>query len=301
MRRLRDALLVASFDLGAALRSRRALVLIGLYLAGACASALLFTEILGEVENAVAAQIGVAATRRPGTMSGAIMDSPELREVLSGLVGDGELVGSLLTIPPLALFYGWVVFTFTPVMVAIGSSDAIVSDLASGACRFSLVRTDRLSWVAGKLIGQVAVIGVAIAAGGAGVFAVGAIRLARFAPVDTALWLVRLGARGWLYSFAWLGAVLGASLLTRTSTRARGLALMVLLVFGIGGVALSSDLIREKAPVLADLVLLLLPRAHRLDLWRPALVDRLPALVMLPALGIGWFSLGCRRFLRKDA
>ena len=75
MRTLRDALVVAGFDLFESLRSRKVLVLLTLYLAGASAAAGIFVTVLREIENTVARTLAVGETSKPGTMTAQVMDS----------------------------------------------------------------------------------------------------------------------------------------------------------------------------------------------------------------------------------
>ncbi len=298
---LRDSLVVAAFDLFESLRSRKVIVLLTLYLAGASAAAGLFVTLLRELENTVARSLAVGTTDRPGVMTEELMRSEQLRDVLHGLVGDASLVDALISVPPLALFYGWLALTAVPILVVLTSGDAIAGDLGSGACRFALFRTDRLSWAVGKLLGQATLMGVGVLAGAFGVWVVGFGFMARFEALDTAWWLLRLGGRAWIHGFAWLGGVLAVSQLTRSTTRATGGALFLLIAVGTTGLVLQSPWAVEYAPVLSETLFQLLPRAHRLDLWRPTLAERLPGMVMLLALGVSWFALGHIRFARRDA
>ena len=301
MSRFRDALVVAGFDLQDSLRSRKVLVLLTLYMAGAAAATGLFVTLLREIENTMADALSVASTDKPGTMTQSLMESEQFLDVLGGLVGDPELAVALIALPPIALFYGWLALTFVPILACLTSGDAVASELGSGSARFALTRTDRLRWALGKLLGQAALMGVGIFAGAIGVWVIGYAFLASFAPVDTAWWLVRLGGRAWVHGFAWLGAVMAVSQLTRSTYKALGGSLLVLIGVGIVGAVLDSWWVMERWPVVAETILLLFPRAHRMDLWRPDLLDRLPAMVMLLALGVTWFSIGHLRFARRDA
>jgi hypothetical protein len=300
VRRIRDALVVAEQDLAESLRSRKALVLLGLYLAGALAACGIFVRVLQEVETVVADQLRVAHTSKPGTMTRALMESDELQDVLTGLIGDPVLAAELVRIPPMALFYGWVALTFVPALVAMTSSDAIAGELATGSARFALVRTDRTSWAVGKLIGQASLIGVGISLGAVGAYVVGWSGLLTFEPTDTAVWLARLSIRAWVYSIAWLGIVMGAGQLTRSVPGARGLGLLALVLLGTASVALGSPFVMDKAPILAPTVHQLLPGAHQLDLWRPDLALRMTAIGALITIGLAAFALGHQRLLRVD-
>ena len=117
MRAIRDALLVASFDLFESVRSRKFLALLVLHVLGAVVSTLVFVKILAEFETVLATQLGVAETAKPGTMTEELMNSPETLEVLTGLMQDAELAKELVSVPPLALFYGWIALFVLPALV----------------------------------------------------------------------------------------------------------------------------------------------------------------------------------------
>jgi hypothetical protein len=204
-------------------------------------------------------------------------------------------------VPALALLYGWLAFTFVPVLVVLTSADTIAAERASGALRFAIVRTDRLSWAVGRLAGQAALMAVGIVAGAAAVWVVGIFAWSGFTPGPTAWWLVRMAGRAWIHGLAYLGLTLGMSQLVRGANAARALALGALLFCGILRLLLEWDRVTDLFPVVAPVVAALLPGSHTLDLWRPAFLDRLPALVALAAFGVATFALGHRRFARSDA
>lgn len=301
MRALRDALLVAGFELGDALRSRRVIALFVLYVAGAMAAAGTFVSLLEELEGTLAAELGVASTARPGALTDALMASQQLHDILAELTGDPALVDALVSLPLLALVYAWAAFTFVPALVTFTACDAVAADVATGACRFSLVRTSRLAWAAGKLAGQGALLGFGILGGAAGTWVVGAFSLDGFAHLDSAWWLLRLGLRAWWNGLPYLGLAIGVSLVVRTANGARALALIALIGVGVLDTALAASRVRERAPALLDTLRQLLPGAHTMALWRPELLERLPALVMQGALAAAFFCLGYAIFARRDA
>ena len=299
--RLRDTLVVARFDLAESLRSRRALVLLLLFIAGSMAAAGVFVTVLREIENTLAAQLLVASVDSPGAMTDRMMQSPELLDVLGGLLRDRDLASQLLTVPPLALFYGWVATFFGPALVVFTCGDAIASEVQSGSARFALFRTDRLSWASGKLMGQALLLLVGMLAGAGGVWLVGFGWLGHFVALDNAVWLLRLALRAWVYALSFLGLCMGVSQVLRTRWWALGASLALTLGVLVGGRVLDTSWAVEQAPILAPTLAQLFPGAHRVDLWRPELADRLPALVLLPALGAAWFYLGHLVFRRRDA
>ncbi|MCZ7680695.1 MAG: hypothetical protein M5U28_18765 [Sandaracinaceae bacterium] len=182
MRTLRDALVLAAFDLGESLRSRKGARAARALVAGAVAATLIFTEVLQKVEEELAAQLLVARTTdTPGSLTAAVMESPELRRVLARLVRDEELAAELVRIPPIALLYGWVALTFGPVFVVLTSSDAIASEVASGSVRFSAL-PHRSRGVGAQLLGRRPWLAASIALGGLAAWITGWARLTSFAP-----------------------------------------------------------------------------------------------------------------------
>lgn len=301
MNALRDAWVVAHFDLGESLRSRRALIFLVLYVAGAIGATIIFTEVLQQVEEQLAEQLLVARTDQPGSLTQAVMESPELHSVLANLVRDSELATRLLRIPPIALVYHWIALTFAPLFVAFTSSDAISSEVATGSVRYALSRTSRSAWAAGKLLGQSALLAVGLALGAVGAWVTGWVQLASFEPILTLGWLARYAGTAFLFAFAHLGMVMGVSQLTRSVPWSRALALLTLVAAFGGHGWLARDRVREEAPVLVDTVRQIFPAAHRLDLWRPEWSETAPAALLLITLGISAFALGHQRFLRRDA
>ncbi len=89
---------------------------------------------------------------------------------------------------------------------------------------------------------------------------------------DTAYWLLRICGRAIVYSFAYLGMVMWASQVARTSARAGGLALILLFLNWLAGTVLQSEWVEEQAPALMHALAKLVPAGHSLGLWHPDLV-----------------------------
>ncbi len=212
-----------------------------------------------------------------------------------------DLALSLLSVPPLALLYGWVALTFGPVFVVLTSGDAIASELSSGSARFALARSERSAWALGKLLGQALLLLAGILAGALASYVTGFVQLASFPLMDTALWMLRYALSAFVYGFAFLGLALGTSQLTRSVPWSRAMAVLALAGVSAAAGVLGRDDVRERAPVLADSLRQFFPGAHRLDLWRPELADSGPALAVLVALGFAYFLAGHVRFARRDA
>ena len=299
---LRDVAIVAGHELADALRSRRVLTFALLFVGGAVAGTLVFVELLESMEATVAHALALSGGGKPGAVTQELMRSDQFIDALTNLVGDERLARELSGLPPLALFYGWIGLAALPMLIMLTASDCISSELANGALRFSLLRTARLSFSAGKLLGQMLLVLVGIASGAFAVLITGYFALANFEVGRNALWLSLLSLRIAWYAFAYVGIGVGISHLTRTVPLARGLALASLLVFSlISNVLRHVRWVREHAAASADAVLQLIPRTHLLDLWRPSFYERLPSIAMLTALGILYFALGFAFRARRDA
>ncbi len=297
VKRLRSIGLVAGFDLLESLRSRKAIALLLLYLIASVSGSAIFIHVLGELRDRVGQELGVMGT----LATQALLQSEQLVELIGDLVGDRSLARTLLSLPVLALFYGWFSMTFIPLLVVLTSADSIASEIASGSVRYSLFRTDRLSWALGKLVGQLCLMTLGVLLGAAGSYALGLALYDGFAPLETAWWIARLAARSIVYGFAYLGVALCASQLVRTRAMARGLGLLLLFACWVAGTVLRIPSLNEWAPQVVSAVRHLFPNAHSLDLWRPALLDRGSAMAALVLIGLGFFALGFWRLARRDA
>jgi len=294
-------MLVAGFDLMESLRSRKALVLLALYVAGSIGASYIFLEALSSIEDVAAEQLRVATTNQPGAMTDSLMQSEQFLDMVTNLVDDRELAESLVSVPAMALFYGWMSLTFAPILVTLTSSDAISSELGSGSVRFALFRTDRLSWALGKLAGQTALLGLGVYGGALAAFLVGFSQMTGFDAAGTGWWLARISLRSWAFGFAWLGLTMGISQLTRSTARARAGALLALFGAALGNAWLSGFWMQQNAKVLGETLAQLFPQAYRIALWQPDLMDRGPAMVMCIALGGLYFAAGHAVFSRRDA
>ncbi|MBK7585917.1 MAG: ABC transporter permease subunit [Myxococcales bacterium] len=287
--------LVASFDLLESLKSRKAVVLLSLYMVGALGASGIFIRLLGIVRERLAEEVGQAIDTKM------LMENPGMARLLGSLTGDAEVGRAVASIPPIAIFYGWLAMNFVPLLVLFTSADAISGDVASGAVRYSLFRTDRLSWAIGKLIGQTCLMALGVLVGALACWATGMIWLDGMPPVDSAVWLLRISGRAIIYSFAYLGMVMCASQLTRTNARAGGLALLLTFVSSLAGSIFQADLVVEQAPGLFRVLSKLVPAGHHLALWHPGLVQSGSAMFGLISIGLAFFALGFWRFSTRDA
>lgn len=299
MTNVRNVGLVAGFDLYESLRSRKAIALILLYVVIAVGGTAIFASIVNKIFEQLSENLGQELGPE---MIDKLLDSKPVLELVTKLAGNDEaLARELLTIPPLALFYGWLTTTFMPLVVVLSSADAVSSEVVSGSARFALFRVDRLGWALGKLLGQTLLMVVGIAVGALACYGIGVLALDHIAAGKTAWWLARMSFRGTFYGFAYLGIAMCASQLVRSNAAARALAIGLAFIASVLGAVFSAPALRAKAPAVIDAIHQLFPNAHSIALYRPELAGRLLGTGALVAIGLAWFSLGYWRFQGRDA
>ncbi len=295
MNRLRSIRLVAAFDLRESLSSRKAVVLIALYALGALGASALFIRALTGIQQKLEEDLGQKVD------IATVMAGPGVAKIAGALAGDAQVAEALVAIPPMALFYGWLAMSFVPLLVIFTSADAVAGDLASGAVRYSLFRTDRISWAVGKLIGQTCLMAVGTVVGAIACFGIGAVWLDGMPLADTAYWLLRMSGRTILYGFPYLGMVMCATQIARTSIRAGGLALALAFAASLAGGLVQAEPIATRAPDMFRALSKLFPNGHYLQLWHPGVVESVGAAVGLIVIGLAFFALGFLRFQGRDA
>lgn len=297
-RSMQDVLLIARFELLRALRTRRALAMVLTWLVVCVGGAVLFVQGLAEAEEAVAATLGVPPARWPGTLTEQLRESDGVRRVLRAVTGDAAAVDDVARWPFLAIFNLWLGLLLVPFLAALQASEAVAPDVASRAIRYELLRTGRGEIVAGRLLGQLGLMAVAVAVSLAGVWTVGMTMMARQSPFELAYGLVALGGRSVVFALPYVGVGMAASMVTASPGWARVLALTATAsTWGLYGLAMAA----EEAPWtwLADAVLPLLPPSWMLSFWRLD-TSLLEPVVVCVALGAAWTAVGAMVLARRD-
>lgn len=293
MIRPRTIRLVAAFDLYESIRSKKAIALLVLYTLTALAFCWGFIEVLNRLMAELAERLGEQATAQ-------LLQSEELVDVITDVVDDRTVAKELLSIPPLALFYGALVTNLMPVVIVLTSADCISAEVASGKVRFALFRADRLDWALGKLAGQVLLMCVGILIGAVAAYLLGAALLDTFEPAKTAWWLLVMSWRSMFYGFAYLGMAMCASMLVRSRFVAIVVGLGLFFTVVVAGVIMHIQALIDKAPAIFNALRQVFPRAHATTIFHPSLTTRLPSMLALTAIGAAFFYVGFMRFNRRD-
>lgn len=286
--------IVARFELAEALRSRLVTVVIVLYGAGAAIGAYVFGKALDAAEAAVRDSLGTMNAHAPADL----VREHALPRVIAFLVEDEALERELLSVEPLAIFYGFMALTFVAPMVLVTSGSVHAGDLHSGAARFVLSRCDRLSWALGKALGHAGLLALGVSIGALATLGVAYGRGG--VEASSVLWLLRAAFRAWVYGMAWLGIFSGASLVARAPSRARALCVGLMFSLWVGHDLCQSSTLTAQLPGLEHLVWLF-PAQYADRLWSPRWMQSVPAVLALLALGALGFAIGQALFRRSDA
>ena len=300
MRALRCIWQTAVIEWSGAIRSRRALVLLLLYLASAVLCMNGTISVLGKMEKELASILQLPDSGETGVVSSSLWRSKPFNKVVRSVVGDSPVLADISGRHPVELLYAWFVFFCAPLLTVLVAGTRVSDDLRSGAVRYMLVRETRLEWSLGKFAGQAIMIAVALTASAAGASLVAFCRL----PAGTAAALfpsmLNWGLRAWIYSLAWLGLALGLSHLTRSPGRATALGILAICLFG--ALPPLAELLHSAAgwPAAITHLRMLVPSGAEMSMWRFSAVPLVTGSFHLIILGLSYLMAGAAVFGRSD-
>lgn len=300
--RLRDVGLIARFELLEAVRTRRVVVLVLLFLLGGGFSAWGFARLLGDAESAAARALGAPDTSRPGASLSALEHTPIYRDLVKSLVDDPAAASALAALPPLVLVFAWLAMTFAPSLVVLTSSDAVSQEIETRALRYTLLRTGRVEFVLGKLMGQLALLAGVILLAGVTFLTVSAIVLAGFPFGASALAMLRLWPWIVVDTLPYLGLALGASMVASSAQAGRALAIAFVVLLALAHAAAQMDALRHGpiATALLDLLDYATPFPRRYGVIAPVGATFLHGLAVSLGTFAAYGGLGLWFFRRRD-
>lgn len=295
---MRDAWLIASFDLRESIRTRRALVLALLYLLVAAITSYIYVQVVKLAEEAAAEVIGTIADGGEKVAAAAAVNLAQ-NTGYQGLLyviaaGDPQIAGHLATYPPMVLVFTWFSLGFLPWLIALTSYDLVAGDLHLRTVRFVALRTSRGAFVVGKLLSQVLLVALIASLGMLPVLLIGAAYLTHFDLLANFLALLQVWPILALFAFAVLGPVTCASQLVRGPGAARALAILLLFALWI----LSVYALVAGDPI--SLLGFITPFPYKAWFFHPDVLHRLAAALACVALCAGYAWVGFQVFRRRD-
>ena len=291
---------VALAECAGAVRSRRALVILVLYLLSAVFCMMGTITMLGKMESELAKVLQLPESERTGVVSVTLWKSKPFNRIVRSVVGESPVLDDISGRHPVELIYAWFVFLCAPLLTVLLAGTRVSEDLRSGAVRYMLVRETRLEWSVGKFAGQTIMVGVALAASALGATVVAFCRLPSGTAASLLLPLLNWSLRAWVYSLAWIGLALGLSHLTRSPGRATAYGILAVGLFGALPPLL--DFLHANAgwPAALTQVRMLVPAGAEMSLWRFSAAPLISGSFHLVTLGFVYLMAGAAVFGRSD-
>ena len=289
---------VAGFELSEALRSRFVLLLSLLSGLGSFIASSIFLNLLSSAEELATDTLANQTNADTEALS-AQLTQDNLMPWIASMISDPGTREQVASMDPLSVFFGFAALQTVAGFVLLSSTATIPKDLVSGAARFTLLRCERLSWVAGKALGQTILLagGLLLAAAAA---TAASVWVDRTLDVDRVLWLFRMSFRAWLYGFAHLGLFMGLSMFTRAVMHARVLSFAALMLMSLAHAVLTSGVLNEKLPGI-DTLAWVIPAHHQGQLWSSSVLPYAMSVLTLLAIGLTALYAGYAAFQRRDA
>ena len=291
---------MARYELGEAARTRLLQIVVAGYLGGIGFGCWVLTRIVQEMESALAQQLRVPVTERPGAMLSTLRDNGSLVSLLSPVAGSDEAAEALLGRPLLALWIGAATMFLLPAVVIVATSGSVASEVQSRSLRYLLVRTSRSSIAFGKLLGQLAMVALAALAGVGLAWAMGMVMMVGNPPVELLVALLERSALGFLYALPYAGMGMAVSMCITHPNGARLVAGALLVVSPILYNLLVDWSGTSALGRLADLGTLVWPNHLWFAYWNARSADIAGATVHGLIIGAVWFALGWAVFRRRN-
>jgi ABC-type transport system involved in multi-copper enzyme maturation permease subunit len=288
-RTLRDALLIARFELSESLRTRRALALCTLFLLVALGLALAYAGAVNQARHA----IGQHALLRGAA-------STAYEQILLWLAGGDRKVARFMAAQsPAALFLVKISTWFVPVLVMLTSAEGIARDIGTRAARYTILRTSRLCFALGKMLGQGLLVVVVLGLSAVVFLMVAVSRIPAFDLVDAAVGLLRFAPFVVCHALCFVALAALASQLVSSPALARALALLLLVGAGLL-LAVPVIVWRLGLPTALGWLAELSPFAHHGLAFRPEMGARIGGVFVYLALAAIFFLLGFLRLRSRD-
>ena len=283
-----------------AVHSRRAVVMLVLYLVSSVFCMTGTITILGRMETELANVLQLPESQRTGVISATLWKSKPFQRMVRNAVRNDRVYNDISGRHPAELIYAWFAFLCAPLLAVLVAGNRIADDLRSGAVRYAIVRVTRLEWTLGKFLGQTLMVAIALAASALGAWIVAAIRLSGVGSMELLPAMFDWGARAFIYALAWLGIAMGISHVTRSGNKATSLALVAIALLAAWPWLLKIFAAMTGCPWLEHFDVLA-PSAAKLSLWRRSAGPLLAGGCQLAALGLFYLMLGHAVFRRRDA
>ena len=281
----------AIFELASAIRSRRALVTVLLFALIGAGVMFVTVSIFSTLEEQVVSALGLPAAENPGGVTMTLWRSSVFKAMMSKALGSSLLFNDMLAMHPVAIAFGSFVFGVVPFMTLITCAPTAAGEIRSGSLRYVLLRVSRTEWVFGLFFAEALVLLIAMMLLAAAAASVALYRLPEWSALGFVPSLFGWAFRAWVYSLAWLGVCIGASMCVKSPGKATGFALLLYVVFALFGYFADSwcavfDFVR--------------PQGYEHALWRASFSAVFEGVVGTIAIAFLYLGIGSAVFARRD-
>lgn len=283
-----------------ALRSRRALVALLLYMATSVGTMYWSISLLQKVEKELASVLLLPASENPGAIATTLWKSKPFQGLMRQVSQNKEVYEDIQGKNPVELIYAWLSFFYMPLLVVLIAANRIPEEMGSGAVRYIAFRTSRGAWVLGKFFGQVSLIALAVIISGLCAYAVARFRLGRYAPIEIIWNMAFWAVRAWIYSIPFIGLIMGLSLFTKSASKSTifGILALVGLAIITGITSFLSNGIGWRA--ILPYIAALFPANYEMLLWRSSAQPLITGSIFLITLGFTYLGIGYSFFRKRD-
>ena len=282
---------IALFELSSAIRSRRAVVTVLLFALIGAGVMFAVVGIFSTLEEQVISTLGLPAAENSGGVTMTLWRSSVFKSMMSRALGSSLLFNDMLSQHPVALAFGFFVFSAVPLMTMITCAPTAAGEIRSGSVRYLLLRVSRTEWALGLFAAEALVLLIAMTLLAAAASGVAVYRLPGWSALGFLPSLFDWALRAWVYSLAWLGICTGASMCVKSPGKATGFALLLYTAFFAFGY------LADNYCAVFDF---LRPQGYQYALWRASFSAVLEGVVGALSIAFLYLGLGSAVFARRD-
>ncbi len=290
---------ITCYEWFTAIRSRRAIVILLLYMAAAICTMNLSINALQKMEQELIKLLQLPESEEVGVVSKTLWKSKPFQRIMKEVSRNNDVYNDLVGKHPVELIYAWLVFFYTPLLVVLVSANRISDDIGSGSIRYVAFRSSRFTWSFGKFLGQTGMIGAALLLSGIGAYLMAAVRL-HGTTFELFINIFEWSLRAWIYSIPFLGLAMGLSHLTRSGSKATILGILSISgCFVISAIAHFTQNATGWKSVFSYLATLV-PDTHKFFLWRSSPAAVATGATWMITLALCYLFAGYLAFRKRD-
>jgi len=290
---------ITCYEWFTAIRSRRAIVVLLLFMAASVCTMNLTINALQKMESELVKVLQLPETEEVGVVSKTLWESKPFQRMMKHIVKDDAIYNDIVGKHPVELMYALLVLLYTPLLVVLVSANRISDDIGSGSIRYVAFRSSRFAWSFGKFTGQSGMIGLALLLSGAGAWIVALIRL-HGAGLPLMLNIFDWSLRSWIFALPFLGLCMGLSHLTRSGSKATISSILAVSVFFVLNILqkVFEDSTGWKS--VFGYIATFIPESHGGLLWRSNPLTVATGALWMTTLALCYLFLGYMAFRKRD-